>query len=179
MVASLTAELLFCLGTLTLASPLVWSGSNQSIQKEISRRIFIGRTDAEAETPILWPPDVTHWKRPWCWERSNVGAEGDDRGWDAWMASLTQWTWVWVGSGSWWWTGKPGVLQSMGSQRVKHDWVNWTESSGWKVSPQNFSFSSLRFLIRCHLLKRSFLITWSTITSCSHSVTDFSSGLIS
>ena len=56
------------------------------------------------------------------------GGEGDDRGWDGWMASLTQWTWVWVNSGSWWWTERPGVLQSMGSQRVRHDWVtelNW------------------------------------------------------
>ena len=59
-----------------------------------------------------------------------AGGEGDDRGWDGWMASLTQWTWVWVYSGRWWWTGKPVVLQSMGSQRVGHDWeseLNWTE----------------------------------------------------
>ena len=71
--------------------------------------------------------ELTHWKRPWCWERLKVG-EGDDRGWDGWMASLTQWTWVWVNSRSWWWTGRPGVLQSMGSWRVKHDWateLNW------------------------------------------------------
>ena len=64
-----------------------------------------------------------HWKRPWYWERLKAEGEGDDRGWDGWMASLTQWTWVWVSSGSWWWTGKPGVLQSMGSQRVRHDWA--------------------------------------------------------
>ena len=67
-------------------------------------------------------------KRPWCWEKLKVGGEGDDRGWDGWMASPTQWTWVWVDSGSWWWTGRPGVLQFMGSQRVRHDWVtelNW------------------------------------------------------
>ena len=68
-------------------------------------------------------------EKPWCWERLKVGGDGgDDRGWDGWMASPTQWTWVWVISGSWWWTGKPGVLQSMGSQRVRHDWVtelNW------------------------------------------------------
>ena len=66
--------------------------------------IFIGKTDAKAETPILWPPDVkelTHWKRPWCWERLKAGGERDDRGWDGWMTSLTQWTWVWVNSGSW------------------------------------------------------------------------------
>ena len=86
--------------------------------------VFIGRTDAEAETPILWPPDVKNWlwKRPRCWERLKAGGKGDDRWWDGWMASLTQWTWVWASSGSWCWTGKPVVLQSMGSQRVGHDW---------------------------------------------------------
>ena len=68
-----------------------------------------------------WCEELTHWKRPWCWERLSAGGEGDDRGWDGWMASLTQWTWVWVNSGSWWWTGRPGVLQSMKSQRAEHD----------------------------------------------------------
>ena len=75
-----------------------------------------------------WCEELTHLKRLWCWERLRAGGEGDDRGWDDWMASLTQWTWVWVNSGGWWWTGKPGVLQPMGSQRVGHDWVtelNW------------------------------------------------------
>ena len=89
--------------------------------------IFTGRTDAEAETPILlatWCEEVTHLKRPWCWERLKVEGEGGIRGWDCWMASLTQWKWVWVNSGNWWWTGRPGVLQSMGSQRVGHSWVN-------------------------------------------------------
>ena len=86
-------------------------------------------------------------ERPWCGERLKAGGEGDDRGWDGWMASLTQWTWVWVNSGSWWWTGRPAVLQSMGSQRVKNDWVtelNWTGlnlrvqmygSKTWVTSP--------------------------------------------
>ena len=64
-----------------------------------------------------------HWKRPWCWQRSKAGGEGDDRGWDGWMASPTPWTWVWANSRSWWWTGRPGVLRSMGSQRVGHDGV--------------------------------------------------------
>ena len=75
--------------------------------------------------------ELTHLKRPWCWERLRAGGEGDDRGWDGWMASLTQWTWVWVGSGSWCRTGRPGVLQLMGSQRVRHDWateLNWPSS---------------------------------------------------
>ena len=87
--------------------------------------VFIGRTDVEAETPILWPPDSESWLiwRLWYWERLRAGGEGDDRRWDGWMASLTQQTWVWVGSGSWWWIGRPGVLQSMGSLRVRHDWA--------------------------------------------------------
>ena len=80
-------------------------------------------------TLATWCGELTHLKRPWCWERLRAG-EGDDRGWDFWMASLTQWTWVWVNSGRWWWTGRPGMLRFMGSQRVRHDWVtelNWTE----------------------------------------------------
>ena len=96
--------------------------------------IFIGRTDAEAETPILWPPDVKNWligKDPdsgkdWRWEE-----KGDDRGRDGWMALLTWWTWVWVSSRSWWWTGRPGVLQSMELWRVGQDWeteLNWVKS---------------------------------------------------
>ena len=71
---------------------------------------------------------LTHWKRLWFWEGLGAGGKGDNRGWDAWMASLTLWTWVWVNSGSWWWTGRPGVLRFMGSQRVGHDWateLNW------------------------------------------------------
>ena len=81
-------------------------------------------------TLATWCEELTHLKRPWCWERLRVGGEGDDRGWGGWMASLTQWTWAWVNSGSWWWTGKPGLLQSMGLQRVRHNWatdLNWTK----------------------------------------------------
>ena len=102
--------------------------------------VFIGRTDAEAETqtPVLWPPRAKSWliERPWCWEGLGAGGEGDDRGWDGWMASLTRWTWVWVNSGSWWWTGRPGVLWFMGSQRVGHDWMtelNWTGGEGERL----------------------------------------------
>ena len=118
--------------------------------------VFIGRTDVEAETPILWPSDATSWltwKRPWCWERLKAGGEGDHRGWSGWMASLTRWTWVWVSSGSWWWTGKSGVLQSMGSQRAGHDWateLNWsyldTGTWGHLVHRQPRSVSTFSFL---------------------------------
>ena len=75
----------------------------------------------------MWRTDLL--EKPWCWEKLRAGGEGDDRGWDSWMASLTGWTWVWASCGSWWWIGKPGVLQFMGWQRVRHDWVtelNWT-----------------------------------------------------
>ena len=83
-----------------------------------------------SNTLATWCEELSHLKRPWCWEGLRAGGEGDDRGWDGWMASPTQWTWIWVGSRSWCWTGKPGVLQLMGSQKVGHDWVtelNWTE----------------------------------------------------
>ena len=76
-----------------------------------------------------WWEELTHLKRPWCWERLKAGGEGDDREWDGCMASLTGWTWVCSSSGSWWWTGRPGMLQSMGLQIVGHHWVielNWT-----------------------------------------------------
>ena len=81
-----------------------------------------------SNTLATWCKELTHLQRPWCWERLKVGGEGDNRGWDGWMASPTQWTWVWVNSGSWWRTGRPGVLQSTGLQRVRHDWgseLNW------------------------------------------------------
>ena len=100
---------------------------------------FFGRIDAKAETLVLWPHHEKSWltgKKPCCWEGLGAGGEGDNRGWDGWMASLTQWTWVWASSRSWWWTGRPGVLQSKGSQRGGHDWVaelNWSSYLAWFV----------------------------------------------
>ena len=117
--------------------------SNQSILKEFQSWIFTGRTDAEAEAPIIWPPDVKNWvigKDPdavkdWRWE------EKGNRGWDGWMASPSQWAWVWATSGNWWWTGKPGMLQSMRSHKVGYDWateLNWTGFSlQWLVLLQS------------------------------------------
>ena len=84
--------------------------------------------------------ELTHWKRPWCWEGLGAGGEGGDREWDDWMVSPTLWTRVWVNSRSWWWTGRPGVLRFMGFQRVGPDWVtemNWTEEYCNSVSPRN------------------------------------------
>ena len=92
--------------------------------------MFIGRTDAEAEAPILWPPDAKNWLtgKTLMLQGLGAGGEGNDRGWDGWMASLTRWTWVWVNSGSWWRTGRPGLLQSVGLQRVRHtERLNWMD----------------------------------------------------
>ena len=86
--------------------------------------------DWNSNTLAISCEELTHWKRPWCWERLWAGGEGDDIGWDGWMASPTQQTWVWVDSGNWWQTKRPGVLWFMGLQRVGHDWateLNWTE----------------------------------------------------
>ena len=104
--------------------------SNQSILKEISTEYSLEGLMLKwnSNTLATWCEELTHLKRPWCWERLKAGGEGDDRGWDGWMASPIWWTRVWVSSESWWWTGKWGMLQSMGSQRVGHDWateLNW------------------------------------------------------
>ena len=108
----------------------------------------IQQVHSEGDQPFLWKEwcwswnsstlatsckELTHWKRLWCWEGLGARGEGNDRGWDGWMASLTRWTWVLVNSGSWWWTGRPGVLWFMGSQRVGHDWateLTWFLLSG-------------------------------------------------
>ena len=109
-----------------LRAPWTTRRSNLSILKEISSEYSLEGLMLKLKLQYL----ATHWKRPWCWERVKAGGEGDNRGWDGWMASPTRWTWIWVSSESWWWTGKPGVLKSMGSQRVGQDWVtelNWVK----------------------------------------------------
>ena len=98
--------------------------------------VFIGRNDVEAETPIFWLPDAQtdSFEKTSMLERLKAGGQGDDKGWDGWMASLTQWTWVWVNSGSWWWTRRPGLLRFTWSQRVGHDWMtelNWLKKVRW------------------------------------------------
>ena len=110
--------------------------------------------------------DLTHLKRPWFWERLSTGGKGDDRGWDGWMVSLTQWTWIWVDSRSCWWTGKHGVLQSMGSQRVGYYWateLNWTVLSIQVSTRKPFLSSELN-------LKSVLYIMWTLtqyiITTC-------------
>ena len=94
-------------------------------------------------TLATWCEELTHWKRPWCWERLRTGGEGDDRGRDGWMASPTQWTRVWVDSGSWWWTGRPGVLRLMGLQRAGHDWATELRTELWYMKiPLTIHFST-------------------------------------
>ena len=118
----------------TLESPLDFKEIQPVHPKGNQSWLFIGRTDAKAETPVLWPPGAKNWLfgkdtdagKDWRREEEMI-----EDGWDGWIASLTQWTWVWVSSRSWWWTERPGMLQSTGLQRVRHDWateLNWTES---------------------------------------------------
>ena len=112
----------------TLESPLDCKEIQPVHPKGDQSWVFIGRTDVDAETPILWPPHVKSW---FIWKDPDGGkdweGERDDGGWGGWMASLTRWTWIWVNFGSWWWIGRPGLLQSMGSQRDVTEWLNWTE----------------------------------------------------
>ena len=109
-----------------LRVPWTAKRSNQSILKEISPGCSLEGLMLKlklSNTLANWCKELTHWKRSLCWERLKVGGEGDDRGWDGLMASPTRWTWVWANSGSWRWTGRPGVLQSMGLQTVGHYWA--------------------------------------------------------
>ena len=113
----------------------IWSGSRklnaptkrhrlaEMDQMEISPNIHWKHWCWSSNTLATSCEELTHMKRPWCWERLKAGGEGDNRGWDRWMVSPTQWTWVCINSGSWWWTGRPCMLWFMGSQRVRHDWV--------------------------------------------------------
>ena len=107
------------------------------------------------QTLATWCKEQIHWKRPWCWERLKAGGEGDDRGWDGWMASLTQCTWVWASSRSVWWTEKHGMLQSMGLQKAGHDWateLNWvTHHWRFHVYTCNARVNDFCLLFSCHL----------------------------
>ena len=124
-----------------LRVPWIARRSNQSILKEISPEYSL----EGLKLKLQYFGYLTHLKRPWYWERLKAGGEGVDRGWDGWLTSSTRWTWVWVNSRSWWWTGRPCVLQSVGSQSVRHDWateLNWTEAehanfeTSWQFSKE-------------------------------------------
>ena len=129
-----------------------------------------------SNTLATWCEELTHWKRPWYWERLKAGGEEDDRGWDGCMASPTQWTWIWVNSGIWWWTGKPGVLQSMESQRAGHNWateliwIRYSISEGelvWVVCPPVLEMGFL-FLKDILATQFSFLLFSSELWSHCH-----------
>ena len=114
-----------CWRRLLMRVPWTAMGSNQPILNDVSLEYSLEGLMLKLKLQYFGHSceELTHWKRPWCWARLGAGGEGDNRGWDGWMASLTQWTSVSVNSGSWWWTGRPGVLRFMGSQRVGHDWA--------------------------------------------------------
>ena len=124
-----------------LRVPWTAKRSNQSILKEISPGCslegLILKLKLQYFGHLMWR---VHWKRLWCWEGLGAGEEGDDRGWDSWMASPIRWTWVWVNSGSWWLTARPGVLRFMVLQRVRHDWateLNWTDRASPSLAAKN------------------------------------------
>ena len=122
--------------------------------------------------------ELIHWKRLWCWEGLGAGGEGDNRGWDGWMTSLTRWTWVWVNSGSLWWTGRPGVLRFMGSQRVGHDWATdliWSDvpDSPLGITVNKTNCGLLSHVLHCrgirsHMDKSVYLIISSASGSQVH-----------
>ena len=144
----------------TLESPLDFK-EIQPVHSKDQSWVFIGKTDAEAETPVLWPPHAKSWligKDPDAgrdWGQEEKGTTDDSC-----MASPSQWTWVWINSGSWWWTGRPGVWRFMGSQRVRHDWateLNWTEDFFFKCKLSgygiclfiNILFKEITLILRC------------------------------
>ena len=136
-----------CSWRVLLSVPWTARRSNQSILKEISLEYALEGVMLKHKFQYFGHQryeELAHLKRPWCWERLKTGGEGDNRGWNGWVAvtSQTQWTWVWASSRSWWQTGKPGVLQSMGSQRVGHNWVaelNWTDTIYTIVNKVNYN----------------------------------------
>ena len=132
----------------TLESPLDCKEIQPVHSKGDQSWVFFGRTVAKAETPVLSAPHAKSWLigKNWCWKGLGAGGDGDDRGWDGWIASPTWWTWVWVNFRSWWWTGRPGMPWFMGSQRVGHDWA--TELN-WTYLLLLFFFHSLPSLILC------------------------------
>ena len=112
----------------TLESPLDHKEIQPVHSKGDQSWVFIGRNwcwSLNSNPLATWCKELTHWKRPWCWESLKAGGEGDDRDLDGWMTSPTQWRRVWVNSRSWWWTGRPGVLQSMGSKELDATELNW------------------------------------------------------
>ena len=131
----------------TLESPLDCKEIQPVHPKGDQSWVFVGRTDSKAEALIFWLPHAKSWLtgKDSCWEGLGAGGEGDDRGWNGWMAPPTRWTWVWVNSGSWWWTEKPGVLQVQGvTESDRTEGLNWrTELISLHWSWERLSYMSL------------------------------------
>ena len=143
-----------------LSVPWTARTSNQSILKEINPGISLEGMMLKLNSSTLATSceELSHWKRLWYWEWLGARGEGDDRGWDGCMASLTRWTWIWVNSGSWFWTGRPGVLRFMGLQRVGHDWateLTWTEcNQPWQDTFFKFEKTYFRLTLSIGCMKR-------------------------
>ena len=153
----------------TLESPLDCKEIQPVHPKWDQSWVFIVRTDVEAKTPILWPPDVKSWlrKRPWCWERLKVGGDGDDRGWDGWMASLTPWTWIWTGSGSWYGQGSLACCSPWGCKELDMTEQDWTVTVTYDVEHLFLCFCEsplVKYLLRslAHFLIKLFVFLLSS-----------------
>ena len=144
----------------TLESPLDRKETKPVNPKGNQSWTFTGKTDAEAEAPLLRSPDVKSQligKDPDAEKDWRQEEKGTDRGWDGWMASLTCCTWVWASSGSWWWTGKPGMLQTMESQRVGHDWSDLAAAAAAYTYVRSWGSQGKNTEVVCHSL-----LQWTT-----------------
>ena len=160
-----------------LRVPWTTRRSNQSILRRSTLNIHWKDwcSSWSSNTLVTWCKEPSHWKRPWCWERLKSGRKGDDRRWDGWMVSLTQWTWIWASSGRWWRTGKPRVLQSKGSWRVRHDLMIEQQQffpTLYFITGTSSGYSSSLYMVNVcwwcsykHLICKNYLVTLPTVIS--------------
>ena len=146
----------------TLESPLNYKEIQpvhpEEISPECSLEGLILKLKVQYFCHLMWR--TNSFERPWCWERLWAGGEEDDRGWDGWMASPTQWTWDWVNFRTWLWTGRPGMLQPMGLQRVRYNWaieLNWTDDS--QITLKNL-WTLLAFSSSLSLFLKNICLLW-------------------
>ena len=149
-ISALTATDIFvCVSVPRALTRNAWSLSQQNLAPTSSLFWVSALQHWNCNTLATWWEELTNWKRPWCWERQKAGVEGDNRGWDGWMASPAQWIWVLANSGSWWWTGRCGALQSMGSQRVEHHWAT-------ELNRVDFGLNFVKILCCCFVVFATF-----------------------
>ena len=130
--------------------------SNQSILREINLNTWWKDWCWSSSILVIWWEQPTHWKSPWCWERLRAEGEESVRGWDGWMASPMQWTWNWANLGGWWGTERPGMLQSMGSQRVRHDWVTEQQKSDMWVNQWSYKIAAMHSVLQINFCLRKY-----------------------